>query len=202
MFPKNFNKKIKENKKISVEKILQLIGDQSFFYLLFLVTFITSIPSPSWGLGTSTVPGGLIVIFLSIQIILGFKQIYLPNFLKKTKVPTKPLQFIYKYTKKLQYFDKKNVSFFKHTILKRISGLLIFCCGILMSMPIILTNWAPSFTTSLISIAHILKSKNLLIILYILTVVMILMYIYFFSFIISFVKKYVKKYKENKKFSF
>ena len=121
------------------------------------MTFFTSIPSPSWGLGTSTVPGGLLTIIISLQILLGFKHIYLPEFLQKRKIKTKYLKIAEKYGDKLKSNNQSNLNFFKNVILEKISAIFIFFCGILMTVHLIFTNWAPSFAVTFISISHILK---------------------------------------------
>lgn len=197
MFSKQIKQQINTNKNITIRELLDLLGANSFFYFLFIITFLTSIPSPSWGLGTSTVPGGLLAIIISFQILLGFKHIYLPEFLQKRTIKTNFLKTVEKYGDKLKSNNKSDVHFFKNIILEKISAILIFFCAILMIIPLILTNWAPSFAVTFISISHIFKNKWLLILCYILTSIMIVAYVYFFKFIIYFAKKFLKKLNIN-----
>ena len=197
MFSKQLKQHINTNKNITIRELLDLLGANSFFYFLFILTFFTSIPSPSWGLGTSTVPGGLLTIIISLQILLGFKHIYLPEFIQKRKIKTKFLKIAEKYGDKLKSNNQSNLNFFKNVILEKISAIFTFFCGILMMVPLILTNWAPSFAVTFISISHIFKNKWLLILCYILTSIMIVGYIYFFKLIIYFAKKFLKKLNIN-----
>ena len=197
MFNKNIKNEMKNNKSITVSKLLDLFGSNSFFYLLFVITFITSIPSPSWGLGSSTIPGGLVVLFVSLQILLGFEHIYLPEFLQKYKIKIKYLKFMEKYLNKLKNKSAKNVDFFKNKIVNKVSALFMIPCAIFMLIPLIFTNWAPSFCVTLISISHILKNSILLKFVYVAIILMILFYFYFFKFIIIYTKKFLKKFNIN-----
>ena len=65
----NINKSNNNNDNIKIKNIMKQLKYNSFFYLLLVVTFLTSIPTPALGLGSSTVPFGMICIFLSIQMI-------------------------------------------------------------------------------------------------------------------------------------
>lgn len=194
MFSKKLNQYINNNNTISIDKLSSLLGSNSFFYLLFIVTFLTSIPSPIWALGTSTVPSGILTLLISSQMILGRKHIYLPAFLKKKNIKTKTIKTMEKYLSKLKTKSNSSKFFFENIILEKISAILIFFCGILMAMPIILTNWAPSFAVTFISISHILKNKFLLFLCYVLTLLMLFGYIYFFKIIIKYAKKFFRKF--------
>ena len=177
-------------KKIKIKDILKNLNTDSFFYILFITTLLTSIPTPAIALGSSTVPIGLISIFLSVQIILGFKHFYLPEFLLNFKINKSIIDTVDKYITKLK---KKDDKFFDLKIIDKISGLIIFLNGILMSIPIIFTNWHPSLSTTFISLAHITKSRKILQLFYFLSIFMfvgfgLLFYIMF---------KIINKYSNN-----
>lgn len=179
-----------KNDKIKIKDILSNVKIDSFFYIILLSTFITSIPSPALGLGSSTIPGGLLCIVLSIQIILGFKQIYLPNFISNFKIKNSFIKKINRYITKVNKIDTPEKKFFNLQILNKISGLMILCNGILMCIPFVFTNWHPSISSSIISLAHIIKNKKLLLLFYFLTLFMFVGYTLFFYLIYKAVKNY------------
>lgn len=181
------------NKQIKIKDIITKLQINSFFYILLIATFITSIPTPALGLGTSTLPGGLICLILSIQMILGFKNIYLPDFLN-IKVKKSIIDRLTTYITKIRQIRKSDNKFFNLKILHKLSGLIIFCNGVLMCIPLVFTNWHPSISTSIISLAHITKNKNLLILFYFLSVFMFIGYALLFYLIINFIKQYSKNF--------
>ena len=196
LFSKKLYKEINKGKTISIEKILELLDSTSFFYFLFIITFFTSIPAPSWGLGGSTIPGGILSFVISIQLILGYKTIYLPSYLRKKTVKTSYIKKIDEYLTRFNLKKNKKSLFLTETI-EKISGFFILCNSLLMMIPIIFTNWGPSFSISIISLSHILKNKWFLVLSYVLTVVMFILYIYFFKFIIYYTKKFISKIDFN-----
>lgn len=197
IFSKKLRKEIKKEKKISIKKILHLLDNKSFFYFLFIITFFTSIPAPSWGLGSSTLPGGFLSFIISIQILLGYKNIYLPSYLNKKTVKISYIKKIDDYLNKVNLKKNKNPLFFSNTVIKNTSAFFILCNSLLMMIPIIFTNWGPSFSVSVISLSHILQKKWLLVLSYILTIVMFILYIYFFKFIVYYIKKFISKIDFN-----
>lgn len=189
--------KINANKNtLKIKDILKNLQSDSFFYILFISTLLTSIPTPAIALGSSTLPGGLISILLSIQLILGFKHFYLPEFLLNIKIKKSIINKTNKYIGKLQK-KKGDYKFFNLKIIDKISGLIIFLNGILMCIPLIFTNWHPSLSTSFISLAHIIKNKKLLQIFYFLSIFMFIGFALLFYIIF----KVINKYSNNVAFS-
>ena len=198
---KKLNNELNHNKKLSVKKLLLLLGDKSFFYFLFIITFFSSIPAPSWGLGSSTIPGGILCFIISLQILLGFKHVYLPNFIEKKKIKTKYIKKINSFFYKFK-FKKLNDSFvFENSFIEKISAFFILMNSILMMIPIIFTNWAPSFCVTSISLSHILKNKWFLTLSLTLNIFMLIGYVYFFKYIIYYINillnKIDLKFKKN-----
>ena len=95
---KTISKKIKNillngnNKYLTIGNIIKSFEKDSFFIILFFSTFITSIPSPSYGFGTSTMLGGIISLLVSIQLLFNFKKLYLPKFILKKKIKLKKIK--------------------------------------------------------------------------------------------------------------
>ena len=186
--------KSNNNENIKIKNVMKQLKYNSFYYLLLVVTFLTSIPTPALGLGTSTVPFGIICVFVSIQMIFGFKHIYLPDFLLNVKIKKSTIEKITSYLTRMKKVNKVEDRFFNLKIINTISGLIILLNGILMTIPIIFTNWHPSISTSIISLSHIIKNKKLLILFYFLSIFMFVGYAIFFYFIY----KSIKNFSSNK----
>ena len=154
--------KSKNNENIKIKDVMKQLKYNSFYYLLLVVTFLTSIPTPALGLGTSTVPFGIICVFVSIQMILGFKHIYLPEFLLNIKIKKSTIEKITSYITRMRKVNKVENNFFNLKTINTISGLIILFNGILMSIPIVFTNWHPSISTSMISLSHIIKKQKVI----------------------------------------
>ena len=185
--------KSKNNENIKIKDVMKQLKYNSFYYLLLVVTFLTSIPTPALGLGTSTVPFGIICVFVSIQMILGFKHIYLPEFLLNIKIKKSTIEKITSYITRMRKVNKVENNFFNLKTINTISGLIILFNGILMSIPIVFTNWHPSISTSMISLSHIIKNKKLLILFYFLSIFMFIGYTIFFYFIYKSIKNFSSK---------
>lgn len=181
MYQNNLLDEINKKKTLTIKEILDKLKKSSFFFLLFLVTLLTSIPSWSWGFGLSTVPGGIISLIISIQIMLGYNHIYLPKFLENINIKCNLLKKVLGY---ISIFKIKNSQLEKtlieNPLVTRISAMFILLNSILMMIPLLLTNWLPSLSVTFISISHIFKNTKLLMLCYILTIPMLLGYIYAF----------------------
>ena len=166
-----------KNKYVKIDNILNSLNSNSFFYVFLLSTFITSLPTPAWGFGSSTVPAGLICLFLSIQLFFNYKHIYLPKYLLDIKIKKSIFDKINSYIKNKKTKEYEEFS----KIFNKTSAIIIFLNSILMCIPIIFTNWLPSLSTTLISLAHILKNKKMLYLYYVLSIIMLIVYLIIFT---------------------
>ena len=66
----------------TIQELIDYFKEDSIFAILFIITFITSIPAPPQAFGAETVFGGTITFLLSLQLILGVKKPILPDFIK------------------------------------------------------------------------------------------------------------------------
>lgn len=184
----------KNNKSIKIKDFIKIIGKESFFHILFLSTILTSIPAPAWGFGTSTVPGGIITLFISIQIILNYKYVVLPDFIGNIQIKTK--YFKEKYLKKMdsliiilkKYSTKRFSEIFIFNHSNKITGIVLFLQAILMLIPIIFTNLFPSVIVTAISYCYLIKDGLLLMFFWILGTIGFIMYIFFLKYIIRYLK--------------
>ena len=185
---------IKEKKTIKVKEILKLLGKESFFQILFISTIFTSIYAPSWGLGFSTIPAGIITILISFQLMLDYKYVVLPDFINEKEIKTSILKGK-NFKKVKKWFDNlKSISsprlkkIFKSNNFNKIAGLSLLPQGILMIIPIIFTNLLPSMIVTAISLCYILKDGVLFFVFCILSFIVFFTYIFFFKNIVLYYK--------------
>lgn len=193
---------IKEKKTIKVKEILKLLGKESFFQILFISTIFTSIPAPAWGIGFSTIPAGIITFLISIQLILDYKYVVLPDFINEKEIKTsilkgksfKTIKKWFAYLKGMSSPRLKKV--FKSKNFNKIAGLSLLPQGILMIIPIIFTNLLPSMIVTGLSLAYILKDGVLFFIFCLMSFIVFFTYIFFFKYLVSYLK-----YISNKVFN-
>ena len=190
------------NKYLTIGNIIKSFEKDSFFIILFFSTFITSIPSPSYGFGTSTMLGGIISLLVSIQLLFNFKKLYLPKFILKKKIKLKKIKkkekIINKILDTFELLLKKNNESLLTFFFVKISALLIIFNSILMILPLILTNWLPSTTITLLSISYLFKDGRFFLFLLFFSLFVSIAYITIFRLIFLFFKKSNNYYESIK----
>lgn len=177
-----------------IKDIINYFKEDSIFALLFIFTFPTSIPTPSYGLGSSTLLGGTVALILSIQLFLGYRKAILPNFILNKKFKTRSLKK--KYHKRINFILLRMEKFFKrghfyafNAVFMKLASILMFLNAILMSIPLIMTNWLPSTTVSFISFAFLFKDGFMFLMALIFAACVFSLYVFIFYYIFNYIKK-------------
>jgi hypothetical protein len=190
------------NKYLTIDNIIKSFEKDSFFIILFFSTFITSIPSPSYGFGTSTMIGGIISLLVAIQLLFNLKKLYLPEFILKKKIKLKKIKkkekIINKILDTFELLLKKNNESLLTFFFVKISTLLIIFNSILMILPLILTNWLPSTTITLLSISYLFKDGRFFLFSLFFSLFVSIAYITIFRLIFLFFKKSNNYYESIK----
>lgn len=190
------------NKYLTIGNIIKSFEKDSFFIILFFSTFITSIPSPSYGFGTSTMIGGVISLLVAIQLLFNLKKLYLPEFILKKKIKLKKIKkkekIINKILDTFELLLKKNNESLLTFFFVKISTLLIIFNSILMILPLILTNWLPSTTITLLSISYLFKDGRFFLFSLFFSLFVSIAYITIFRLIFLFFKKSNNYYESIK----
>ena len=195
-FRNKINKLVKKNKKsFTIGEIVNHFKQDGIFAILFIITFPTSIPSPIYGLGSSTIIGGLITFFLSFQLLLGYRTAYLPDFIlnKKIKITSFRERYYKRFDEvlfKMECYFKKGHQYAFNFLFLKISSLLMLLNSILMFIPLILTNWLPSTTVTFMSFAYLSKDGFMFLLSLFFAVCVLVFYFYAFSLIISYLIKH------------
>lgn len=183
----------------SFGEIIDRFGQDGFFALLFIISFPTSIPTPAYGLGTSTMIGGLLSIILSIQLILGFDKPYFPEFIRKLKVDVSYLRgdIYLKFDKILREIESKSISrytfLFNFVSLRLIALFIIIPSGLLMLVPLVFTNLIPSMIITFVSLNYLIQDGLYFLLSCFVSLGFILFYIFAFKFLIMLYRKHKKE---------
>jgi len=120
-------------------------GEKGFGMLLLLLAFPAALPIPAPGYAT---PFGILMIVLGSQMLRGYQQPQLPETMSKRVLKYSLLDFSLKngasLFKVVEFFVKPRLEN-QVTKLYRVMGLIIIFMAAFMTLPIPLTNTAPSF---------------------------------------------------------
>ena len=151
-----------DGKDSTVDDLVELIGDRGFGLIILLLAMPAALPVPAVGYGT---PFGIMLILLGGQIALGRKTPWLPKALGKRRVPYKLLSFSIKNgrlpLRAVELFIRPRLSgLARHRFFLPAIGVMIMLLAAMMSLPVPLTNTAPSFVIFMLA-AGILDEDGL-----------------------------------------
>jgi len=145
---------IDKNDEITINKIINFLADRGFLILLLIFALPLSIPLP--------VPPGLTTIlslpllFLTVQIIIGIRDPWLPHFISKRKISLKTFKLVLdKLTPTLNFiekFSKSRLKFLCGKIGYKIFAIFGFICAVSIAIPLPLTNFIPAASIAIISL--------------------------------------------------
>jgi len=147
----------------AVGDLVDTIGDRGFGLLLLILALPAALPVPAPGYAT---PFGVLMIILGAQLVLGRSIPWLPDFFRRRVIPYKMLRF----SVQNGNLPLKVVEFLVRPRLRALSRNRLFLAGLgativlmsaMMSLPIPLTNTAPSFVIFVLA-AGILEEDGLL----------------------------------------
>lgn len=147
----------------TIGELLELIGDRGFGLLLLVLALPAALPIPAPGYAT---PFGVLMVILGTQMILGRASPYIPEFFAKRTVKHGVLRF----SIQNGHLPLKVVEFLIRPRLRKLThsrgfraaiGFIIVMMACFMSLPIPLTNTAPSFVIFVMA-AGLLEEDGLL----------------------------------------
>lgn len=134
---------------VSLEQLIERLGDRTFGILLIVISAFNVIPLIS-------MLSGLLVISLGIQLLFGVANPKLPNQVLKKELPAKrvkaALLAMHPKVEKLEKYVKPRWQFTEALIMDRINGINIALLGVIVLLPVPLANLAPAFIIALIGI--------------------------------------------------
>ena len=195
-FRNKINRLLKKDK-YTIGDIIEYFKQDGIFAILFIITFPTSIPSPAYALGSSTLIGGFITLFLSLQILIGKQSVYLPEFILRKKINVSSFRKYYVHVEKILLkmeilFKKRNNTIFNYIFLK-LAAVLMILNAVLMIIPLIMTNWLPSTTITILSFSYLFKDGFMFLVSLLFSIGVIFFYCFAFNFIVTYIMKYKKQ---------
>ncbi len=146
------------DERVSLNTILVAFQDRGMGFFLFLFALPAAVPLP--GLGINTVIA-LPLLFLTVQMIMGRKTVWMPqSFRKKTVKSVKIQRFLDKATpiiNKFEYIIRPRLVFLTQSIFSNLVGICAFLMAISVSIPLPLTNTVPSMGLALIGIGLMMR---------------------------------------------
>jgi hypothetical protein len=142
-----------EEGSVTVAQLVERVGDRGFGLLLLVLSLPSALPVPAAGY---SVPFGLLLIVLAVQMLLGKSH---PVFPKRLERMTLSQGFAEKLLRgaswifaKLEWVVRPRMKWVGQRIGLTIMGLLVMAMSILMMIPIPLTNSFPAFVIFLIGV--------------------------------------------------
>ncbi len=144
-----YDKNIKDN--IEIGDLLKSIESGGFALLNLIFSLLLIIPTPP---PVATI-SGIIIIFLSFQMMIGVRSVWLPNFIMSKSIKRTSLSLIVEkssyYLYKLERFTRRRFTFTTHPIAEKIIGFFIFILAVITLTPVIFANSIPGSAIFLIS---------------------------------------------------
>jgi hypothetical protein len=131
---------------VTLAEILTLAGERVFGFLLIILSFPSALPIPAPGY---SIPFGILIFLLAIQLICGAKLPWLPQKMMKGSMKLEMVQNFLKkglpWLQKIEAISKPRLTSICTSILGRVViGLAIALMAILMMIPIPGTNTLPA----------------------------------------------------------
>lgn len=147
-----------QDERVSLNTILLAFHERGIGFFLFLFALPAAIPLP--GLGINTIIA-LPLLFLTFQMILGRKTVWMPqSFKKKTMNSARIESFLDKATpliSKFEYIIRPRLGFLTQPVFSNLVGICAFLMAISVSIPLPLTNTIPSMGLALIGIGLMMR---------------------------------------------
>ncbi|NJK48120.1 exopolysaccharide biosynthesis protein [Candidatus Gracilibacteria bacterium] len=125
-----------QEEKIALKDILRGMGDRAFGPALLICAIPEVLPIPVVGVSAII---GIPLMLVSGQLFLGFKRVWLPqwigNFSFERKFLEKAILKILHYLKKLERIIKPRWQFMSFPIVNRLLGLLLLVLGVVIALP-------------------------------------------------------------------
>lgn len=165
-FSNNLEAWLKSNKPKTIKGLLDNFQEKSFALLFLILMAVPAIPIPTGGLVHIF---EAIVMLISLELIIGLRNIWLPKKWLAHKLPkkmqTSALPFLIKYIRKIERFSRPRLgSWLENRVIIRLLGLLVFTLTTFafFAPPFSGLDTLPALGVVLISLAIILEDIILL----------------------------------------
>ncbi len=178
----------------TVGDLQDVFGEKSFAILFLIFMFIPALPIPTGGITTVILVPTVIVG--ATQMIFGRRSLWLPWFMKRTKLGDKSLKqglpFMIKRIQWLEKFSRPRLSnIFDKALFRSLAGfsVVIFALGVGLAPPFSWLDTLPAMAAVLVALSIILEDISFFIAGLITGTVGVALIIVFFDLVINFVQK-------------
>ena len=132
--------------KVTLTEILELAGERIFGFLFVILSLPSALPVPAPGY---SVPFGIALFLLALQLISGAKLPWLPHKISKYPMELKQVQGVVKagipWLRRIEVLSRPRLSYICNSLPGRVTiGIAIALMGISMMIPIPGTNTLPA----------------------------------------------------------
>lgn len=142
------------SERLSVGTILDWIGNQGFGLLLIIISLPSALPAPGPGYST---PLGCLIVFLGVQMVAGRRTPWLPERWRKWSVAGKTARMVLRRSERffrfIERFVRPRLTWIVAPAAHRLFALGTVAMGLLMILPIPLTNTLPAIVVFLIGVS-------------------------------------------------
>lgn len=143
-----------DGERLSVGAILTAIGSQGFGLLLIIISLPSALPAPGPGYST---PLGCLIVFLGLQMVAGRRMPWLPKRCRGWSFSAKTGQAILRRSERffafIERFVRPRLLWVLSPVVQRMLAIGTIIMGMLMILPIPLTNTLPAIVVFLIGVA-------------------------------------------------
>jgi len=142
---------------LTLQQVLEQTKTASFGFVLCLVALPSALPVPAPGF---SVPFGMMIVFLAMQLLLGRKTLWLPASWLQKSINLRPyhgkIKGVLKFVRFFEWFVRPRLGFMYRFGLPLLSFMMLLC-GLSMLIPIPGTNSLPALGVFLISLGMLEK---------------------------------------------
>ena len=144
---------ITEGDALTVEQLVDRVGDRGFGLLLLVLSLPSALPVPAAGY---SVPFGILLLVLALQMIIGKTQPVFPAKLRQTQLSRNFAEKLLKGAswlfKRIEWVVRPRMKWVGQRAGLMLMGILVLIMAILMMIPIPMTNTFPAMVIFLIGV--------------------------------------------------
>lgn len=146
-------RRLQDEGPLTLGKLADMLGDKGFGLLLVFLSLPSALPLPAAGY---SVPFGIVLIILGTQMLVGRTQPWLPTKMRDREFGGTIAEKIFAGAEKifgwLEHIVQPRLKWLNNPASIKLMGLLTIVMGMLMCVPIPLTNTAPAIVVFLIGV--------------------------------------------------
>lgn len=141
-----------EGEKVSIGWVVARLGSRSFGAVILLMALPNVVPQIP---GMSTI-FGLLIMLPAMQLVLGLREMWLPNYLSRINLPTEKVATVVKlaipWVQRFEKMIKPRITVVTYPPMENVVGALVLLLGFILFLPIPGANWLPAMACCLFAL--------------------------------------------------